>query len=128
MKNKVKLVEWTRLIQQRSESGKTVKAWCEEQGIRLRQYNYWLRRVREAAVKKAAAGDYTDTTAAPASGISIALPVVPPGMKEFARIELARPALMPAMSIRIGVAECEVYNGADPNVIERAFSALVKIC
>jgi len=127
MKNTMKLAEWTRLIQQRSESGKTVKAWCEEHGICRRQYNYWLKRVREAAVKDAAMGN-ADTTFVLAANAAASMPIAPSSVKEFARIDLARPALTPAMSVRIGAAECEIYNGADTNVIDSAILALVKIC
>lgn len=126
MKNEMKLVEWTRLIEQRVKSGKTIKAWCEAQGIRRRLYYYWQRRVREAAVKNVAIF-YPGITNSPIIEEATSLPMVENATPEFARIEIKNTGSILAMSIRAGMAECEIYNGADIDIVERALLTLLKI-
>ena len=50
MKRLVRLSEWRSLIIQRSKSGQSIRAWCEENGFTEQQYYYWLRRVRNEAL------------------------------------------------------------------------------
>lgn len=40
--------QWTQIIRQCRNSGQTVKAWCEENGVDSKRYYYWLKCVREA--------------------------------------------------------------------------------
>ena len=140
--NKMKLVEWTHLVEERAASGKSVTAWCEEQGIARRIFYYWRQRVREAAVEGAI---MTCQGMAPPPGVEgyPPFPVIESATPEFARIKVegictgATPgparagakgaSCVPAMSIRIGMAECEVYNGADTDIVERALLTLGKL-
>ena len=125
MKREMKLAEWTRLIQQRTESGKSIKAWCDEQGIRRRLYYYWQKRVREATIKNAAM-IYPGALVAQITAGG-ALPTIQTEMAEFAKIEIKNPGSHVAMNIRFGIAECEIYNGADIDIVERAILTLGKI-
>ena len=50
VKRLVRLSEWRSLIIQRSNSGQSIRAWCEENGFTEQQYYYWLRRVRNDAL------------------------------------------------------------------------------
>lgn len=52
--NQVRLESWTNIIRERSASGQTVKAWCQENNINENKYYYWLRRVKEAALTASA--------------------------------------------------------------------------
>lgn len=36
-----RLRQWMRIISERNVSGKTVKNWCEEQGIKPKSCYYW---------------------------------------------------------------------------------------
>lgn len=45
--------EWRQLIQERQQSGQSVRTWCLQNGIRENSYYYWLRIIREAALCEA---------------------------------------------------------------------------
>lgn len=47
--------EWSQLIherQQSGQSGQSVRAWCRQNGIRENNYYYWLRIIREEALRE----------------------------------------------------------------------------
>ena len=44
--------EWSQLIHERQESGQSVRAWCRQNGIRENSYYYWLRIIREEALRE----------------------------------------------------------------------------
>jgi len=130
MKREIKLLEWTRLIVQRIESGKTVEEFCDEHGLNKRCYSYWQNRVSEATLKNAVT--FSDGIAPMMNSMAVHGIEVTNTAEPFVKIPnpgFPRPARddMAAMSVRIGRAECEIYNGADAYVIERALLTLVKI-
>lgn len=45
--------EWKQLIQERQQSGQSVRTWCLQNGIRENSYYYWLRIIREEALCEA---------------------------------------------------------------------------
>ena len=45
--------EWRQLIHERQQSGQSVRAWCLQNGIRENSYYYWLRIIREEALREA---------------------------------------------------------------------------
>ena len=45
--------EWSQRIHERQQSGQSVRAWCREKGIRENSYYYWLRIIREEALREA---------------------------------------------------------------------------
>jgi transposase-like protein len=45
-----RLRHWAGIMQERSESGKSIKSYCETVGIHQNTYHYWQRKLREAAV------------------------------------------------------------------------------
>lgn len=44
-----RLRQWAKIVQECSASGLTIKAYCEEVGIRQHQYYYMKKKLREAA-------------------------------------------------------------------------------
>ena len=44
--------EWSQLIHERQQSGQSVRAWCRQNGIRENSYYYWLRIIREEALRE----------------------------------------------------------------------------
>ena len=44
--------EWSQLIHERQQSGQSVRAWCRQNGIRENSYYYWLRIIREDALRE----------------------------------------------------------------------------
>ena len=47
-----RLQQWADLMQKHSESGLSVKSFCEEIGIKEHRYYYWQRKLRVAANEK----------------------------------------------------------------------------
>jgi transposase-like protein len=47
-----RLAQWAQIIQDRTESGETISAYCESRGISRSSYIYWLRKVRNAACER----------------------------------------------------------------------------
>ena len=45
--------EWRQLIHERQQSGQSVRAWCQQNGIRENSYYYWLKIIREEALREA---------------------------------------------------------------------------
>ena len=48
-----RLAQWAQIIQERTESGQRINAFCENKGISRFQYYYWLRVLRETACERA---------------------------------------------------------------------------
>jgi len=49
VKQEYQLQEWSGMLRERKESGLSVKAWCQEQGLAEHIYYYRLRKLRQAA-------------------------------------------------------------------------------
>ena len=47
-----RIIEWRQLIYERQQSCQSVKAWCRQNGIRENSYYYWLRIIREEALRE----------------------------------------------------------------------------
>ena len=43
-----RMQQWAGIISGRHGSGKTVRVWCEEQGVNQKSYYYWQQKIREA--------------------------------------------------------------------------------
>jgi transposase-like protein len=49
-----RLTHWTQIMRKRTESGLSIKDYCEQIGICTNTYFYWQRRLREAACEELA--------------------------------------------------------------------------
>lgn len=47
--HKYRIHQWKQIIQECRCSGKTVRAWCEEQEVNEKSFYYWQRKLREEA-------------------------------------------------------------------------------
>ena len=65
IRQQVRLNQWSAMVQEREDSGMSVKAFCKEVGIATKTYYYRLRRLREAALKCAQSGTVQSTTPQP---------------------------------------------------------------
>ena len=50
MKHQIKLNQWKAVIMECQQSGDIVEKWCEDHGIGVKSYYYWLKKVREATL------------------------------------------------------------------------------
>lgn len=46
-----RLAQWAKVVQQRIDSGKSIKDFCEDEGVGRNTYFYWQKKLREAACK-----------------------------------------------------------------------------
>ena len=47
LKHEVIAERWAALIKERTDSGMTIKEWCQERNIKESQYYYWLKTLRK---------------------------------------------------------------------------------
>jgi hypothetical protein len=94
----IRLRHWAGLINEKNAGGKTIREFCEYQGISTKTYYYWQRKCREAAYSHIAEIQ-TDRPQAD---------LVPCGFKEVkVRREKATPAL-PASTASCGEIKAEI--------------------
>ena len=65
IRQQVRLNQWSAMVQEREDSGLSVKAFCKQAGIAPKTYYYRLRRLREAAIKQTQMGTVQPTTSQP---------------------------------------------------------------
>ena len=65
IRQQVRLNQWSAMVQEREDSGLSVKAFCKQAGIAPKTYYYRLRRLREAAIKRTQLGTVQPTTSQP---------------------------------------------------------------
>lgn len=56
IRQQVRLNQWSAMVQEREDSGLSVKAFCKQAGIATKTYYYRLRRLREATIMQAQSG------------------------------------------------------------------------
>ena len=106
-KHQAQLAEWQERVINCRTSGRTVKAWCEEQGIGYKTYYRWERQILSLGRK-------TLQQVGQQQLAQIESPV-------FAEVRMTEQIPVKegiAAVIRIGRAETAIYNGADPETVE----------
>jgi len=106
----IQLKEWASQIQERLQSGLTVREWCERISIPTKTYYYRLRRVREEMLENAELRN---------------IPALA-GQPVFAALPAPRGSVA-AVTVRIGEHTAEISGGADAETIERVLSALARL-
>lgn len=93
--------QWGGMIQACRSSGRTVKAWCDENGINPKSYYYWLRKLRDAALEEGTA-------------------------PKLVQICMEESAPYPGNSIKIRISGCELelQEGTSGELIERTLRAI----
>lgn len=109
-----RLKEWAKMVSQCRSSGKTVAAWCEENGITTKTYYYRLKRVCNAIP-----GDKP-----------MGLPMVREEKPVFAELEPTDRAVERSafIIVRIGSMEVRISNGAESGTIEATLRAVSRTC
>ena len=106
----IQLQEWASQIQERLQSGQTVREWCEQRNLAQKTYYYRLRRVRGELLQGMESGN---------------LPAIP-GKPVFAALTVPR-ASGAAVTVRIGGHTAEIQEGADAETIERVLRVLTQL-
>jgi transposase-like protein len=121
--NEYRLNYWAEIIKECRNSGQTVSSWCEEHGINVKSYYYWLRKVRIAACNSI-------------PGISkkhqeSIVPIKADNEVQPAFAEIKVPAIeatQPAIILKLNYAVIEIQNSATNSIIENTLKALKSIC
>ena len=95
----VRMASWAKIIAEVNNSGVTKTRWCQEHGIRPRQFHYWQKRIREFML------EHPDTTIADLSDAESDIPAVSGG-QSFCEIQLSGDAAQPPFSHLQGTAPC----------------------
>lgn len=107
--HEVRRQKWALVMQERRESGLTIRDFCREQGIKEKTFFYWQRRLREAVCEKLALGEETAIASVP-SFAEVQIPMDSPG-RDMIRV-------------RLGDAEVEIGGDVSPVAIEAVLRAL----
>lgn len=119
IKRGLSLANWKQLINDRMNSGLTIKKWCSLNGISENTYYYWLKAVRKEAAEQLP------------QSIESSLPVRRESDSiTFKKLEVQSPVsgFRPAVLVHINGATVEVPNGADRETVEAVLLALKSVC
>ena len=115
VKHQLSLTQGQLMIKQCQDSGMTTVAWCAENGISRWKYNYWLKKVREAAYENMMIGGGP-------------LPATLRETSAFAELKQPACGAKAAITLKMDGYEIEIHNGADGEVIVNTIRALKSKC
>lgn len=106
--------KWQAMIQERTESGLSIKTWCVNNQVSEASYYYWLKTIREDSLVQAGTLAVTWCT-------------------EFAElttkpIETKKRSLGVCAVVHFKGFELEIQNGADPITLETTIQLLKQSC
>ena len=121
--HEVRAQEWFSIIQACNSSGLPKKQWCEENGLPVRKFFYWQKRIRAGLYKEAKEKD---------AGLVPAVPVQTTALApSFAEIPATPVALtqgdpfQPDAVIKVGNISIQIANTATTELLERIGSTLL---
>ena len=127
------LQQWSEIIQARVASGKCIRHWCNEHGVRENQYYYWLRELQKEHYDESVQGLHADETAVVPAGTSVIGAAAKTEVNTF--VELSRPgdgpvvngAVMehrPAAVVRAGEIEVDIFSDTPEECLRRLIAVL----
>lgn len=112
-----RLAHWTQIMRRKRESGLSVKAFCESEGLHENIYYYWQRKLREA----------TCAQMAEMQSEQVQVNLVPSGFAELKIVESYEPPTLPKNAtqgeIRIDIAGTRI--AADSTYPSEKIAALL---
>ena len=111
-----RLSHWTKIMRERTESGLSIKAFCQREGMNANTYFYWQRKLREAACQG------LPTT----SRNNAAKELVPSGWAVCSVADTNTKE--PPVSIEIGKGKITVEAGFDPELLTKVCRVLTSLC
>jgi len=116
----IRLQEWAKQIEDCRSSGMSVRSWCNENGIGIKNYYYRMRRVREELLD--AIEGQSALTLQSNSLISSETPVFAP----IPQTKLSTYSTV-AATIQIGTYIAEINNGADLETVDGVLRTLSRL-
>ena len=116
--------QWAGFISGRNGIGKTVRVWCEEQGVNEKSYYYWQQKIREAL------GERLTSEEGKLGIASWKEPEGFPARSCFAEITPARGVgkdRAAAVTLTLNGTLVDVHNGADGETIRSVLLALKRL-
>ena len=110
-----RLAHWAQIMQERVDSGMTIRAYCKAKGMGLNTYFYWQKKLREAAAQQLTA------TAEPQA-------LVPGGWTTVSAAEEAVPEQAEGLTLRVGGVEVQVHQGYDEALLASVIKTLSRSC
>jgi len=113
-----RLSHWAQIMQERAESGLSIKAYCRQLGIGSNTYFYWQRKLREAACHGLAVSPQLEAGKAEKS-------LVPVGWTQVSEAEEPKDTTLP---VEIGSCRVLVSDKTDPALLARVCRVLTSLC
>ena len=112
-----RMAHWAQIMQERVDSGMTIRAYCKAKGMGLNTYFYWQKKLREAAALQLAAAAQPDQSQA----------MIPCGWATVSPAEEAAPTQPQGLTLRIGGAEIELRQGYDETLLASVCKMLTSL-
>ena len=113
-----RMQHWTQIMRERTESGLSIKGYCEQEGIHQNVYHYWQRKLREAAIERLS---FTESTA----GATMPM-TVPQGWTMCERKTTTKDQNI--IEIEIGKSRILISETTDPKLLEKVCRVLMSLC
>ena len=111
---------WTGRINECRQSGITVVKWCEQNNIGIKNYYYWMRKIKREVFENLSEGFEQNTLALTDSNLPV-----------FSKIDLAASQPLEScasVTIRFNDISIELQDGATESVIRNALLAIRNLC
>jgi putative transposase len=110
-----RISQWTQALQERKESGESIKEFCQRKGVSRNTYFYWQRKLRETVCREIipaqqAAGEQT---------------MIPSG---WAVCEAAAPEAAKTLIIEIGKSRISAGPDTDMELLGKVCRELMSLC
>ena len=121
VKHQILLSEWAERIQNCQTSGMKVPEWCSLNGINVKTYYYWLKRVREKALA-------CIPSAPSAASVNANLPAAEEKISfRSLEVQVPIPSFQAAVIIKLPNATLEVANDVTQHTVEAVLLALKNV-
>lgn len=114
VKSEFRLQQWSDIIKNCQSSGQTVVSWCKENGINIKTYYYWLRKLRLHMMNEQSLS-------------AVGQEESPPCFKKL-DVQAPVPSTQAAVIIHLPAVTLEIQNGASQQTVEAVLLALKSIC
>lgn len=121
-KHQILLAEWADRIHNCQTSGMKVPEWCNLNGINIKTYYYWLKKVREKSLA-------CISNASPVVSVNEHLPAAEDKISfKSLEVQVPLPNMQAAVIVRLPNATLEVTNDATQHTLEAVLLALKSTC
>ena len=112
-----RMTYWAGIMQKRVESGLSIRAFCQGEGMHVNRYHYWQRKLRTAVAKEILP-----------TKVETVVPTVPMGWTQVKIAEEAKASFNGEVAIEIGKCRVLVKDNINPETLAQVCKVLVSIC